>query len=108
MTNTGARHCRYAGDDKRQVSAAVVRGEIAMRQVARGKPTGSVPITVRFNAAMNCGGGAGIVAGGNGSVGGSAGGGGGPNAGGGDSLSSSPSQTSSAAGTTKLRQILSL
>lgn len=27
MTNTGARHCRYAGDDKRQVSAGVVRGE---------------------------------------------------------------------------------
>ncbi|XP_069968035.1 uncharacterized protein [Bactrocera oleae] len=74
---------------------------------AGGKPTGSVPITVRFNAGDECiddifqsfhnsnnsgGGGAGIVAGGNGSVGGSAGGGGGPNAGGGDSLSSSPSQ----------------
>ncbi|XP_011180596.2 uncharacterized protein Tex2_1 isoform X1 [Zeugodacus cucurbitae] len=82
---------------------------------AGGKPTGSVPITVRFNAGDECiddifqsfhnsnnsgggVGGAGVVAGGNGSVGGggggvgSGGGGGGPNAGGGDSLSSSPSQ----------------
>ncbi|XP_018787861.1 PREDICTED: translational regulator orb2-like isoform X5 [Bactrocera latifrons] len=79
---------------------------------AGGKPTGSVPITVRFNAGDECiddifqsfhnsnssggGVGAGVVAGGNGSVGGGGGGGsaggGGPNAGGGDSLSSSPSQ----------------
>ncbi|XP_036337201.1 uncharacterized protein LOC118747299 isoform X2 [Rhagoletis pomonella] len=65
-----------------------------------GKPTGSVPITVRFNAGDECiddifqtfhnsnnsGAGAGGGAGGNGS------GGGGPNVGGGDSLSSSPSQ----------------
>ncbi|XP_020717892.1 uncharacterized protein LOC101453123 isoform X2 [Ceratitis capitata] len=75
-----------------------------------GKPTGSVPITVRFNAGDECiddifqsfhnsnnsGSGAGVVGGtgGNGSVGGGGGGGGGggPNAGGGDSLSSSPSQ----------------
>ncbi|XP_054732223.1 uncharacterized protein LOC129240455 isoform X1 [Anastrepha obliqua] len=94
-------------------SLKIPKGGNSNAAVGGGKPTGSVPITVRFNAGdeciddifqtfhnsnnSGCGSGVSGGAGGNGSGGGGggvsgSGGGGGPNVGGGNSLSTSPSQ----------------